>query len=283
MELDQMASMFRSAWKQDYAYTPPQLKKLLLITDKDSAKSAQILENVKAYLGVLNDDPPEWRVLSKEDYHTISVLIENCQAWQPDLIISYRHLWHDEKGLNHSIGAYLDMLTQCTDIPVLVLPHLENKDYTQALNSTQEVMVITDHLAEEQGIIDYGVRLTQQQGTLFLAHVEHMHVYKRYIKAISKIPDLNTEIAEDKIANQLLKEPRELIDKIVLTLDNSDIDLNIVPLVTFGHTVKTYRELLDKHSIDLLILRTKDGDQLAMQGDAYSIAVEFTDIPLLLL
>lgn len=283
MELDQMASMFRSAWKQGYQYSPPQLKKIVLITDKDRNKSAQILDNVKSYLSVLNDDPPEWEVVCKDDYHSVTALIERCQDWQADLIVSYRHLWNNEKGLHHSIGVYLDMLTQTTDIPVLVLPHLEDKNYAQVLQNTNEVMVITDHMAEEQSMIDYAVRLTENKGKLFLAHVEHMHVYKRYIDAISKISELNTDVAQEKIAHQLLKEPREFIAKIVEALEEGEINLEIIPLVTFGHTVKTYGELMKKHKIDLLILHTKDGDQLAMQGDAYSIAVEFTDIPLLLM
>jgi len=151
------------------------------------------------------------------------------------------------------------------------------------LKNTDEVMVITDHLAEDQRLVDYGVRLTSQGGKLFLAHVESKADYKRYIRVIGKIQDLDTEIAEKKIANQLLKEPRDFIQACTQQLEEQAIAIEVVPLVTFGHTVRSYRELLAKHNIDLLIMNTKDGEQLAMHGDAYSIAVEFTHLPLLLL
>lgn len=283
MELDQIESRFRSAWKQAYSYSPPQIKKIALITDKDAAKSELILGNVRTFLSVLSNDTPQWKVLCGDDFHLVSDLIRYCEAEKPDLIVTYRHLWSTEKGLHHSLGVYLDMLTQATDIPILVLPHLEDKDYAEVLKDTHEVMVITDHLSEDPALVNYGVRLTEEGGKLFLAHVEHMHEFKRYLKVIGKIPELNTEIAEAKIATQLLKEPRDFIEACVTNLFKEDIKREVEPLVTFGHTIKTYRELITRYKIDLLILQTKDGDQQAMHGEAYSIAVEFTDTPLLLL
>ena len=280
MELDQIASQFRSAWKAQYTYQPPTLKRATLITDKSPEKSRDILKNVQAYLSVLGPDL-EWNCLNKEDYQSVKKLLDSCHASPPDLLVTYRHLWYEEKGLDHSLGVYLDMLTQGTDIPVLVLPHLEDKNYAPVLSGTQEVMVITDHLEEEQRLVDFGVRLTAKNGTLFLAHVEPMRDYKRYIRVIGKIADLNTDIAETEVAQQLLKDPRDFIKSCQEVL--ADYPLEIKPLITFGHNVKTYRELIEKHHVDLLVLNTKDGNQLAMHGEAYSIAVEFTHLPLLLL
>ncbi len=283
MELDQAASLFRSAWKQDYLYQAPPLKNITLITDRDSAKSAEILASVQRYLAVLGPAESEWTVLTKADFQNVKDLIIACEQSPPDLIVTYRHLWTDEKDLHHSLGVYLDMLTQATSIPVLVLPHLQDKNYANVLENTDEVMVITDHLSEDQRLVDYGVRLTSRGGKLFLAHVESKVDYKRYINIIGKIPDLNTEIAEEKIANQLLKEPRDFILACTQQLAEQDLNLEVIPLVTFGHTVRSYRELLEKHQIALLVMNTKDGEQLAMHGDAYSIAVEFTHLPLLML
>lgn len=281
MELDQMESMFRSAYKTNYQYHNPHIQKVLLITDTSAETTEKILKNLKRYLSALGR--PDWCTLGKEDYRTVRELIDFCEQEQPDLIVTYRNLFYEEKGLSFSLGVYLDMLTQATDVPILVLPHLEDKNYESVLENTNEVMVVTDHLAGDHRLIDYGVKFTEHGGHLFLAHVEHMTDYKRYVAAISKIPELDTKVAEVKLAQQLLKEPREFIGTCKSQLDEQNIDLEIVPLITFGHTVKTYRELLQKHNIDLLILHTKDGDQLAMHGDAYSIAVEFSDLPLLLI
>lgn len=287
MELDQIESMFRSAWKQAYRYEPPKIQRILLITDKGPEKSAQILASVKTYLAVLTESDPqtelEWRLCNRETLPTVSELLADCEREAPDLIVTYRHLWNSEKDLRHSLGVYLDMLTQAVETPILVLPHLEDRNYREVLENTNEVMVVTDHLAEDPALVNYGVRLTSSGGKLFLAHVEHLHDFKRYMQVIGKIPELDTEVAEDKIANQLLKEPRDFIQACVAALQAASISIEVEPLVTFGHTVKTYRELLNRHQIDLLLLHSKDSEQLAMHGDAYSIAVEFTDIPLLLL
>ncbi len=56
-----------------------------------------------------------------------------------------------------------------------------------------------------------------------------------------------------------------------------------VLLVAMGDRIEEYRRLIDDHRIDLLVLNTLDGDQLAMHGQAYPLAVELRNIPLLML
>ena len=51
----------------------------------------------------------------------------------------------------------------------------------------------------------------------------------------------------------------------------------------FGHHLFEYRRLIEQHEVDLLVLNTKDEDQLAMHGIAYALAVELRQIPLLML
>jgi hypothetical protein len=50
-----------------------------------------------------------------------------------------------------------------------------------------------------------------------------------------------------------------------------------------GHHVSDCREIIDQHAIDLVVMNTKDEDQLAMHGLAYPLAIELRDLPLLLL
>ena len=50
-----------------------------------------------------------------------------------------------------------------------------------------------------------------------------------------------------------------------------------------GHHLRQYRELIEEHGIELLVINTKDDDQLAMHGMAYSLSVEMAEVPLLLL
>ena len=53
--------------------------------------------------------------------------------------------------------------------------------------------------------------------------------------------------------------------------------------MTLGHHVADVTRLIEEHQVDLLVLNTKDEDQAAMHGLAYSLAVELRKIPLLML
>ena len=43
------------------------------------------------------------------------------------------------------------------------------------------------------------------------------------------------------------------------------------------------RRLIDEHKVDLLVMNSRDEDQLAMHGLAYPLAVELNHVPMLLL
>ena len=59
--------------------------------------------------------------------------------------------------------------------------------------------------------------------------------------------------------------------------------VHVQEIVLMGHHLSTYRKLVEEHSVDLLVMNTKDEDQLAMHGMAYPLAVELREIPLLML
>jgi hypothetical protein len=50
-----------------------------------------------------------------------------------------------------------------------------------------------------------------------------------------------------------------------------------------GHFLSDYQQHIQEQEIDLLVLNTKDDDQLAMHGLAYPLAVELRTLPLLML
>lgn len=277
MDIDQVSSLFRSAWKPDYCYAPPVLKHIGVLTDLEVTEARELQQQIAQWLNVKDTDV-QWQLWSRDELPAPERLQAALQDQPLDLVVTYRHLGTTAKDLPYSLGVYADTLTQIHTSPVLLLPYVWRQS---APSPIQRVMAMTDHLAEEHRLIDYGVALTPAEGSLFLAHIEPLKVFKRYIRTISKIPELNTEVAETKIANQLLKEPREFIAACVQAL--SDTSIHLEPVVTFGQTLQTHRELIHKHDIDLLVLNTKDEEQLAMQGEAYALAVELTQLPLLLL
>ena len=56
----------------------------------------------------------------------------------------------------------------------------------------------------------------------------------------------------------------------------------INPVVTFGNQIEDYRHLIDERHIDLLVMNSRDDDQMAMHGLAYPLVVELRKTPILL-
>ena len=98
-----------------------------------------------------------------------------------------------------------------------------------------------------------------------------------------EIPSLNTATAEQALRDQLLKEPKDYIQSTVEILETLGLDLKVQPIVATGNHLRDYRSFIEQHRVDLLVMNTKDDDQLAMHGLAYPLAVELRNTPMLLL
>ena len=59
--------------------------------------------------------------------------------------------------------------------------------------------------------------------------------------------------------------------------------MRVEEIVTVGNHMTEFRNLIEQHAVDLLVMHTKDDEQSAMHGLAYPLAVELREIPLLLL
>jgi hypothetical protein len=113
--------------------------------------------------------------------------------------------------------------------------------------------------------------------------VESQPVFERYMDAVSRIPAIDTDVARETLGEQLLKEPRDFIAACRAEIDAQGLPIRIDEVVAMGRRVDEYGDLIAKREIDLLVLHTKDDDQLAMHGAAYALAVELRNIPLLML
>ena len=283
--LDKYESVFRGSLKDKFVYQEIPLKKILFITDDPPKKSETLAKKVQSFLHrVADQNLLEWKTVSGDDYDSIPQLLQICEREKPDLIVTYRHLKQKHKNLRFSIGVYLDMLTQATAFPVLILPYLEDKSgYDSVMKDTTSVTVVTTHITDEHKLVNYGLFLTEKDGKLFATHIEDTETFERYINLISKIPGIDTETARTEIRNRLLKEPAAYIQSVTDAVSKRGHSVEIVPVVKLGHAIADYKSHILSHDIDLLIMNTKDGDQMAMHGMAYSLAVELTQIPLLLL
>ena len=284
--IDQFESAFLASAKQLYSPSEVEIGRVLVITDLDDYEAKLFGDGIRGLLAVLMArGEPTWTDVPGDRFTTVAELLEVVEEERPDLICSYRNLHSGAWRWPHSLGSHLDVLTQVTTTPVLVLPHPRTAERGDGLldAGTHSVMAITDHLTGDDRLVDHAVAFTSSGGTLYLGHVEDSAVFARYVEVISKIPGIETEAASEEIRNQLLKEPADWVRSCRETLERKGVAIEVREEVRMGHHLSEYKRLIEEHRLDLLVFNTKDAEQLAMHGLAYSLAVELRDIPLLML
>ncbi len=254
------------------------------MTELEEQPAQQLSDQVRCFLTVLaEDESVNWRTVQGDEFQTVKELLDLVEKENPDLICAYRHLHSQAWRWPYSLGEELDVLTQITSSPVLILPHPKAQPLDEILKGTGSVMAITNHLTGDHRLVNFAVRFTEEKGTLFLTHIEDEKVFRSYIEVISKIPTITTENAEEEILKQLLKEPHDYIRSCSETLRAEGLALKVQEIVSLGHHISDLTRLVEEHQVDLLVLHAKDEDQAAMHGLAYSLAVELRKIPLLML
>ena len=103
------------------------------------------------------------------------------------------------------------------------------------------------------------------------------------MNTIAKIPEIDSDDARILIENQLVRDAQEYIDGCATVIQAEGPNIIVKSHVGRGHHLKDYCKLVEDNDIDLLVVNTKDDDQLAMHGRAYSLSVELTDVSMLLL
>ena len=283
-KLDQFESVFKSADKAVYTYDRPTFDRVLLVTDLNEADAADIAIRIRSFLTTIDQPGTRWENLSGDAFGSVRGLLESIEERKPDIIVTYRHLHSEAWRWPHSLGEYLDVMTQATSVPVLVLPHPDaDRALPHSIKDTDRVMAITNHLTGDNRLVNMAVRFTEAGGTCWLTHVESQLVFERYMDAVAKIPAIDTDVAREALGEQLLKEPRDFIAACRAEIDAQGLPISIDEVVVMGRRVDEYEDLVTKREIDLLVLHTKDDDQLAMHGAAYALAVELRGIPLLML
>ncbi|MCZ6863283.1 MAG: hypothetical protein O7I42_23985, partial [Alphaproteobacteria bacterium] len=121
--LDQFESVFKSADKAVYTYDRATFERVLLVTDLNEADTADFTSRVRSFLTTIDEAGTRWEALSGGAFGSVQVLLESIRERKPDLIVTYRHLHSEAWRWPHSLGEYLDVMTQATSVPVLVLPH----------------------------------------------------------------------------------------------------------------------------------------------------------------
>lgn len=278
--IDQFESVFRAASRTPYRYAAVSIRKVLVVTDLEAGAAAAFTARAMKLLAAVGS--PETEVLAAGDADTVGELLEAVQRAAPDLVCTYRNLHSGAWRWPYTVGDHVEVLTQVTAVPVLLLPRPEVEAAAER-GQSDRVMAMTDHLDGDERLVNAAAAFTRDGGTLYLTHVEDDAVFERYIEAAGRTPRIDTDVARDAIRHALLKPPADYVQACAAGLARAGVDLTVESIVEMGHHLSTYKALVRDNDIDLLVLNTKDQDQLAMHGLAYPLAVELRDTPLLML
>lgn len=282
LDIDQIESQFRASVKERPVFDRPQVKKILIVTDLDESESGPVVDRLRKFLSILDDEEEAyWETVTGDRYGSVRELLGLCERSKADLIVTYRHL-QEREDLPYSLGTYCDMLTQVMTTPILLVPKPSHAAFG-ALENTDRVMVMTDRIVGDRSLVNWGLRLCEMGGRLVLAHVEDDAAFHRYVQVISKIPGIDTDFAESAIEKKLLKEARDFMADVAEGVKKIRPKVEVQSEVRMGHAVKHFKSLVEEHEVDVLVVNTKDEEQLAMHGVAYSLGVELVDRPLLML
>jgi hypothetical protein len=280
--VDQFESVFKAASKPAYHHEPISIGAVDVITDLPDPEARALGERVSGFLSMLSPEV-RWRCVPGDTTVTVEQLLGHVERDRPDIVVTYRNLHTEAWQWPHSLGRHLDVLTQATNCPVLVVPHPRDRAAIEAaLGHSGTVLAATDHLAGDGRLVRFAAGLAKPGATVVLAHVEDDAAFERYMEVISKIPEIDTDTAREAIMAQLLKEPRDYVDACRAELERARGDLEVVGEMLTGHRVAEYRALVEKHRAALLVIHTKDEDQHAMHGLAYPLAVELRRVPVLM-
>ena len=284
-KIDQFESVFRSADKPLFRYDPFVVNSALVMTDLEGEKAEAFSALAGKYLGVSGEEGAiSIQLASAGDFSSIEQCLGLIEEVKPDLVCTYRGLHSDCWRWGHSLGSYVEVLTQGISTPVLVFPHPGSREaLSVASGECTRVMAMTDHLAGDSRLVNAALFFTREGGVLHLANFEDRQVFERYMDAIGRIPSIDSDQAREDLLERLLREARDYIQSCRLEVETQGNEVEITETVDLGLHVEAYRQLVRSNGIELLVMNTKEKGQLAMHGLAYALAVEVNEIPLLLL
>ena len=282
LNVDEFESLFRAADKVSFRHVPPTVRTVLAVADLADTELDDWVDACRRLLAAV-EPGTQWIVRGAGEWAGVEGVLRLVEETSPDLVVSYRNLRSDAWRWAYSLGVYLNALTRGTTLPVVVTPNPHAFPAMSWQHSrTDSVMVVNDSLTGDDALVSWGAALTRPGGRLHLTHMEHDEIFARYLRAIAKIPEIDTDTARTTLMEQLLKEPTEYIASAQAALAEAGFDLEILRHVRMGHRVRDYRALVDEYEVDLLVFPTLEEDRLALHGVAYSLAVELVSTPLLM-
>lgn len=280
-KIDQFESLFRSAVHAQYSPRSYPIREVLVLTDLPEGEDTNYLSQLEPFFEGLSAEI-KLTLIPKEQSQALDQLIELIQGYQVDLICTYRNLHTSYGAFPYTLGGHVEVLTQVCDIPILLTARPEQLGGAK-MEPPHRVMALTDQFEEHPHLIDAATAMIKEPGALILSHVEDYATFERYMEAVSKIPSIDTDLARNEIKKQLMNSAESYITSTRSAIQTAHPNITVIAEVKMGHQIVELTALVEAHRIDLLVMDTKDEDQLAMHGLSYPLAIELSNLPLLML
>ncbi|MAF11333.1 hypothetical protein CMK11_12855 [Candidatus Poribacteria bacterium] len=282
--IDEFESVFRSADRTAYQFLPPPVRRALVLSDRPVDGAQAYEARVRAY--VESGDPDtslEWDSWHGEAPDTRQGFVDRLSSYDADLVVTHRNLHDSISDAHFGLGVYVHVLTQSTRVPVLVTPSPDAPGFDRATRELEDAVLFSDHIDGDDRLVNWAVNFVSNSGALVFANVEPLAVFERYMHAISRIPGIETEMADTHIRAELLKEAEDYIAACRQRLADVRPELTTTGVARMGEPLEVLRELLPAHNHALVVMESEDDRQIAMRGLAAAAAVEFADISMLLI
>ena len=109
-KVDQFESAFRAAAKPVYEYRTPEIYTALIASDLGEPAHTAFETRIRSFLAVLPG--VTWTSVGEGAFASPGDLLAMIDEQKFDLVVTYRHLHSDAWKWPHSLGTYLDLLTQ---------------------------------------------------------------------------------------------------------------------------------------------------------------------------
>ena len=279
--IDQFESTFRSAIKPLYTHSKIKITDVILISDLASESAQQFQNQVQNFLISLGQGL-NLHILDANQSHDLDQLLKYINEFNPQLIVTHRHLHTSNKEHVYTLGDHIEVLTQTTQVPILLFP--KDIAHNEAfLVSPSKVLVLTDQLIEHPRLVDYALSIMKDTGQLSLAHIEDESQFERYMSMIAKIPEIDTESARSFLREQMYKDAQNFFSVIDQNIKDQGLAIDVQASFRMGHKLRTYVSIAAENHVELVVIQGKDEDQIAMHGLSYPLAVELNHLPLLII